>query len=98
MARTDHFLALFSITVLALCYAAAEQIPKASFFWIPTLAYLYAATVALLYRRTAPQEMQCWLIAGSFAVLFIAGGQALILEQGIPTRWLDWGRMTPRIF
>jgi hypothetical protein len=92
MARTDHFLALFSITVLALCYAAAEQIPKASFFWIPTLVYLYAATVALLYRRAAPQEMQCWLIAGSFAVLFIAGGQALILEQGIPTRWLDWGR------
>ena len=92
MARTDRFLALFPVTVLALCYVGAMQIPKVGFFWIPTLVYLYAATVALLYRRAAPQEMRCWLIAGSFAVLFIAGGQTLILEQGIPTRWLDWGR------
>jgi hypothetical protein len=92
MARTNYFLALFSIAVLALCYAIAAHIPKAGFFWIPTLVYLYAAVVAFLYRRAAPQEMRCWLIAGSFAVLFIAGGQALILEQGIPTRWLDWGR------
>lgn len=92
MARTDRFLALFSIAVLLLCYAGAAQIPKAGFFWIPTLVYLYAAAVAFLYRRAAPREIRCWLIAGSFAILFIAGGQTLILEQGIPTRWLDWGR------
>ncbi|MGB0554512.1 MAG: hypothetical protein ACPGQV_18400 [Alphaproteobacteria bacterium] len=92
MARTDHFLALFSVAVLALCYAGAAQIPKSGFFWIPTLVYVYAAAVAFLYRRTMPEKMRCWLIAGSFAILFIAGGQVLILEQGIPTRWLDWGR------
>ena len=65
MSRTDRFLALFSVIVLALCYTAALQIPKVGFFWIPTLVYLYAAAVALLYRRAAAQEMRCWLIAGS---------------------------------
>ena len=92
MARADRSLALFSIVTLVLCYIGAAQIPKAGFFWIPTLVYLYAAAVAFIYRCADPQGMRCWLIAGSFAILFIIGGQALILEQGIPTRWLDWGR------
>ena len=92
MIQVDRFIAITPLVVLTVSHIAAEQIPKAAFFWIPSAVYLYAVSIAIIYRQSPPEGHRAWLIAGSFALLFIVGGQMLILEQGIPTRWLDWGR------
>jgi hypothetical protein len=90
--RLDRFVVIIPLVVLTAGYIAAEHIPKVAFFWIPSAVYLYAVSIAIIYRQSSGEGLRAWVIAGSFALLFIVGGQMLILEQGIPTRWLDWGR------
>ncbi|MDA0240216.1 MAG: hypothetical protein O3A84_09350 [Proteobacteria bacterium] len=92
MTQTDRLAAIFPLAVLMFIVLTATELPKTSFFWIPSTVYLYATIIAILFRRATQDHPRCWIIAGSFVAIFVIGGQVLILEQGIPTRWLDWGR------
>lgn len=67
-------------------------LPRVSFYTLPSLYYAVAVTAALTLRgRTIGNAGRIALALG-FSTLFVLVGQALILSQGVPTRWLAWGR------
>lgn len=90
-------LAAFRPTFLALAataaaFAAIPFLPRATFFWLPSLVYVFAAGLALVSRGRAPDWSAVAGASVAFAGIFVLAAQALIFDHGVPTRWLQWGR------
>jgi len=90
-------LAAFRPTFLALAataaaFAAIPFLPRATFFWMPSLVYVFAAGLALVARGRAPDWPAVAGASLAFAGIFVLAAQALVFDHGVPTRWLQWGR------
>lgn len=73
--------------------AFADAFPKETFFALPTAYYAVSGIVILGLWVWAPigsiRTASVSLVLVTFCVFL---GQALITGQGVPTRWLAWGR------
>lgn len=91
---------LIAISVLCVVLMAAatffgDQLPRSSFFLLPSLYYILAicAAGAAIYRlQDSRSEQNGAVIAVVAATVTVLLGEMLILSQGTPTRWLAWGR------
>ena len=92
MRPIEWLIVAISFGIISVFSFDSAVLPKSTFFWLPTGVYIYSAFLAYYFRNFEASESTCWLISSSFAIIFLIGGQILILEHGIPTRWLDWGR------
>ena len=84
---------LATVGLLALLAMVAGRLPATTFFMLPTIVYAVAVAICLPYFRRDISPTAVAVIAFAVPVLFILGGQLLILFQGTPTRWLAWGRL-----
>lgn len=82
--------ALVAVLLVALYYAA-PILPGASFFWMPSIVYLFVIAVFLTSRGGRVGGGILW-IAVALPIGFVLAAQILVLQQGVPTRWLAWGR------
>jgi hypothetical protein len=73
--------------------AFADAFPKETFFALPTAYYAVTGMVLLGFWAWAPAgSIRTAPVSLALVTLFVFLGQALITGQGVPTRWLAWGR------
>lgn len=93
--RAILFAAVFVCGALILgAVTFGHAFPKSAFFLLPSLFYVAVFPLVVMFRGRADhgqstRQITVALILVSLCVLL---GQALITGQGVPTRWLAWGR------
>jgi hypothetical protein len=83
---------LLALTAIVMAFAVVPILPRATYFWLPSLVYLYAALLAWTTRGRTPEWPLVIGAALGFAGIFVVVAQELIFSHGVPTRWLQWGR------